>query len=266
MSWKSTETEIAGALSGKKIVITRPRHQANSLVKLLESSGAVPILLPTIEINPNVASSELDAELNVLGSYDWVVFTSVNGVEIFFDRLKQLGLEEIPLSRLKFACIGPSTKSALESYRISANLVPKSYVAESLLQSLIDQGIKGQRILLARAENAREVLRKGLEAAGAIVREVPIYQTLPVKYDQEYLKDLLAHSNAITFTSSSTVKYFLDSLGDPSYVPQGLCVACIGPITADTAKELGLRVDVVAKVYTVEGLVKAMEKWFVECS
>jgi len=266
MSRKSTNTKIAGALSGKKIVITRPKHQASSLVKLLESSGAVPILLPTIEINPNVASSELDAELNALGSYDWVVFTSVNGVKIFFDRLRQLGLEEVPLSRLKFACIGPSTKSALESYGIRVDVMPNSYVAEALLQALLDRDVSGQRILLARADSARPVLRKGLEAAGAIVREVPIYRTIPVKYDREYLKDLLAQSNAITFTSSSTVKYFLDSLGDPSYLPQSLCVACIGPITADTAKELGLRVDVVANVYTVEGLVKAIEKWFVEYS
>ncbi len=246
-------------LAGKRILVTRPRAQAAELCDKLAAQGAQPIVFPTIEIAPLENTSQLDYAIRHLAQYQWIVFTSVNGVKAFWERLDAVGAGLVPT--LRVAAIGPATASALQSHDVTVTLIPDEYVAEAILESI--GAVHGQRILLPRADIAREALAVELQQRGAIVDEIAAYRTLPAQPDPNGLIELRRGIDVITFTSSSTVRNFVALVGRDS-IPSQAIIACIGPITANTARELGLRVDVTAAEYTLDGLVAALVRHFTE--
>ncbi|MBI3287530.1 MAG: uroporphyrinogen-III synthase [Chloroflexi bacterium] len=246
------------ALLGLRVLVTRTREQAGLLSQRLRELGAQPVEYPTIEIVPPRDWSPLDAALRRLSTYDWIIFTSVNGGRFFFERLDALGLERRFPPRLRWGAIGPATARALAQEGQRADFVPTRFVAEAIVEEIGE--VSGQRILLPRAEGARAVLALGLRGKRAYVDEVTVYRTLPVR-DYSRLAEALrsGHIDVVTFTSSSTVHSLVDGLGpQASRLLSRTWVACIGPITARTARELGLRVDGVASSHTTEGLVEAL--------
>ena len=238
----------AGALRGRRIVITRPAEKARRLAERLRALGAVPIEFPTVRIEPAEAGP-LDEALRALDSFDWVVFTSANGVDAVFARLAAAGKDARDVGRRKVAAIGPVTARALKEHDVTPSLVPEKYVAEAILESLGE--VRGKRFLLPRADIAREALAVGLKERGAVVTEVAAYRTVGVSGAPPDLSG----ADAVTFTSSSTVRHFLASGAAVGTAK----VVCIGPVTAATARELGLTVDAVADEYTEDGLIQALE-------
>lgn len=238
----------AGALQGRRIVITRPAEKARRLAERLRSLGAVPIEFPTVRIEPAEAGP-LDAALRGLDGFDWIVFTSANGVDAVFARLAAAGKDARDVGRRKVAAIGPVTARALKEHDIVPSLVPAEFVAEAILEALGE--VRGKRFLLPRADIAREALAVGLTQRGAVVTEVAAYRTVGVSGPPPDLSG----ADAVTFTSSSTVRHFLASGAAVGTAK----VVCIGPVTAATARELGLTVDAVADEYTEDGLIQALE-------
>jgi len=245
-------------LFGKRVVITRARKQASGLTSKLMALGAECLEAPVIEIEPLSGSEAVETALSSLNAYDWVIFTSVNGVITFFDRLFEKGLDARALGSLKTACIGPSTAAELKKYGIGTDVLPDSYVAESVVEAFKGQAVKGAKILLPRAEEARPVIPVELTKLGAVVNEVAVYRTIIDTTSTEKVADALTKGEVdmVTFTSSSTVKNFVDMIpnGDLSLM-DGVTVACIGPVTEETAKELGLTPHLVADTFTIDGLV-----------
>jgi uroporphyrinogen III methyltransferase/synthase len=243
-------------LFGRTIVVTRAREQASELRTRIERLGAQVIELPAIAIEP------LPIEVPALDDYAWLVFTSVNGVAAFFDRgLAEAGRDARALAGLSVAAIGPGTSRALARYGIRADVVPERFVAESLLDAFPAPGARGARVLLARAEQARDVLPDGLRARGYEVDVLPVYRTVqatPDPVDLERVRDSAV--DAITFTSSSTVDNFCDLVGILP-APQPVVVS-IGPITSATARAHGLRVDAEATEHTIDGLVATLLSCF----
>ncbi len=248
-------------LFGKQVLVTRGREQASELSALLAEHGAEPVEVPVLQIVPPASYEELDRAIGQLDSYDWVLFTSANGVRAFLDRLAHLGRDVRALGRARLAAIGPATAHALRECRLQVDLVPEEYVAESLAAALIAAGVEGKRLLLPRAEIAREVLAEELEKAGATVDRVVSYRTVPSRHQISRVREGLREGeiDVVTFTSSSTVRFLVEGLGaEASTLLDSTLVACIGPITADTAREMGIRVDVVAAEHTIPGLVQAI--------
>ncbi len=272
-------------LQGKRVLVTRTRDQASTLSERLRTLGAIPVELPTIRIVPPSDWQQLDHALKRLYTddasgqpyYDWLVLTSANGVRICCERLRSLGYDLQALHSVRIATIGPATAAALTRYGITTDLVPDEYIAESVAAALmrdVEQrglSLKGQRILLARAAEARKILVAELQEAGAEVDEVAAYSTDAVPHDDEEGREvlrLLRHQQLaiLTFTSSSTVRNFVTWLKSceqamgrsPLDLVAQVTIACIGPITSQTARELGLHVDVEAKEFTIDGLVEAM--------
>lgn len=246
-------------LSGKRVLVTRAREQANTLVERLVELGAEPIEFPTIQIVPPADFRPLDAAIARLQTYDWVIFTSVNGVVFFWERLAVAGLSASVLDQVQIGAIGPATAAALTERGIHVDFMPARFVAESILDTI--GHVAGKRILLPRADIARETLADGLRERGALVDEIAAYRTVPAQLPPDLRDRVLGEEIDIaTFTSSSTVRNFMQTLSglDPTEVLKGTRIACIGPITAQTAQELGLRVDIVATEHTIEGLVKAI--------
>ncbi len=265
-------------LFGKTVLITRSRKQASQLGEQLESLGARVLELPTIEISPIEKNPRLNQALKKLIDYDWIVFTSENGVEVFFERLKQLKGDGRILSRLKIAAIGPGTKAKLNSYFIEPDLVPKIFTTEGLISALKKLKISNKRFLLLRTNIAPQLLNHSLEKLGAKVTEIPIYKTERPKDLSKKATDLV-HNNVIdyiTFTSSSTADNFFNALKDlngntpsPSPLPlkggedkgEGVAkILSIGPVTSKTIREHGFKVDREAKESTIPGLVEALLK------
>jgi uroporphyrinogen III methyltransferase/synthase len=252
-------------LAGRRVLVTRPRAQSAGLCDRLRALGATPVVFPTIEIEAPADPAALDAALKTAADYDWIVFTSVNGVEAFWDAFQR---QERPAEtwpgpniRTRIAAIGPATARALAERGVKA-FVPDEYVAEALAAALGQ--VSGQRILLPRAEITRDVLAIELRRRGAIVDEVAAYRTRPARPDAAAVAELRRGVDVVTFTSSSTVRSYmglLHRLGLPPFNPRPLTV-CIGPITAATAREAGLTVDATAAVYTVDGLLEAVETLF----
>jgi len=236
------------ALQGRRIVITRPAEKARRLADRLRSLGAVPIEFPTVRIEP-AESGPLDAALGALAHFDWIVFTSANGVEAVFARLAAAGKDARVFAARKVAAIGPVTAQALREKGVEPALVPGEYVAEAILDALGD--VRGKRFLLPRADIAREALADGLRRSGAAVTEVAAYRTVGAGGPPPDLSG----ADAVTFTSSSTVRHFLASGAAVGRAK----VVCIGPVTAATARELGLTVDAMATEYTEDGLIQALE-------
>ncbi len=295
-------------LFGQRVLITRTRRQASALARLLADEGAIPIELPAIEIEPALDEAPAEAAISGLraGVYRWIVFTSANAVEMFFDLMRERGLDARTFAGAKAAAIGPATAEALSaSGGIIADVIPREYIAEAIVGALREAPLQsGDRVLLPRAEGARPELVEGLRALGAEVDEITLYRAaVPQQAPAEALSLLREGAiDIVTFTSSSTVRNLAALLGDdfpvilsgenaPSSVilsgdkagaetdassrrdlggeagsarraapARRPLIACIGPITADTARELGLRVEVVAPEHTVPGLVRAMKE------
>ena len=253
------ETPAALPLRGKRVLVTRAQAQAPDLEARLWALGAVPLAFPTIRIiPPRDGYAALDAALRELATFDWVVFTSVNGVAHVWQRLAVLDLDDRVFTRLQLAAIGPATAAELTARDLQPTVVPKQFVAESLLEVIPEPA--GKRFLLPRAALARGTLRTGLQRADAQVVEVPAYDTILPEPSSETLAELETGFDVLTFTASSTVRNFVAQLGPArarSLANQAQ-VAAIGPVTAETARQLDLRVDVVASEYTMGGLVAAL--------
>lgn len=271
------------ALSGKRVLVTRTREQASVLSDYLRGAGATPVELPVIRIVPPTDWQPLDQALRALAAgevYHWLIFTSANGVKMVLTRLRELGLAPEILRGTRIATIGPATAASLAEYHLSADLVPAEFIAESVAEALRTEAsqrgttLAGQRILLARAAEARQVLISELEQAGACVDVVAAYQTVPVAQDDQRGREVIAllrqqQLDIITFTSSSTVHHFMHWLSQsapdiaillayPGRQPMVPLIACIGPITARTARDYGLEVSVEASKFTTAGLVEAL--------
>jgi len=256
----------AGPLAGRVVVITRAREQAEGFRALLEDLGASVLALPTIAIAAPDSWEPLDRALADLGAYQWVAFTSVNGVEMVRRRLAARGLEMSALGRCRIAAIGPATAQALRHLGLVADVVPDEYVAEALGARLRGRVQRGDRVLLPRAARTRDRLVRDLEAMGARVDEVPAYQTRSAEDSADALRDALraGRVDAVTFTSSSTVRHFaaLFAADELARLMAPVVVACIGPVTRATAHEHGLVTHVMPVDYTIPALARALAAHF----
>jgi uroporphyrinogen III methyltransferase/synthase len=249
-------------LLGKRIVVTRTRKQASVLSNKLRALGAHVIELPTIRIEPPSNLREFAELVQDAHTYDWIVFTSANGVEAFFDIFFKLYDDAREIGGVRIAAIGPATAQRVKDFHLHVDLQPEEFVAEAVVREFKKQGsIENERILVVRAEKARDVLPKELSATGAIVDEAFAYRTVPETRDTSGAQRQLAQGGAdlITFTSSSTVENFL-ALGLPW--PKGMRIASIGPITSRTVRDQGLEVDVEARRHDIDGLVQAIGQLF----
>ena len=269
-------------LKGIRVLVGRARHQAGSLSRELRKNGAQVIEIPFIEIRKPRSFQQLDSALRNLESYDWLILTSVNGVEAMWERLAKLGLSleldreehasraarrSQQAKRLRIAAIGPATKKAIEQRGVSVSIVPEQYVAESVVRSLRAK-VNGKRVLLVRAKIARDVIPQELRRAGAHVDVVEAYETVVPKSSrsrlQRLMKDPAQRPHVVTFTSSSTVRNFVNLLSAPGQAKQrilqmdGVLMSSIGPVTSATLREFGLPVQIKAKVFTIPGLVSAL--------
>jgi uroporphyrinogen III methyltransferase/synthase len=243
-------------LFGQRIVVTRDRLQAMDLAEPLEALGAEAILLPAIEIREAADPGALDRAIACLNSYDWLIFTSVNGVRYFVERLDASGCDLRSL-RAKLCAIGPATRAAVEALHLKVNLMPEEYVAESLVAAFDSVDLSGRRILLPRAAVARDLVPVELARRGATVDVVEAYRTVAPENLVERAREVLARRpHWITFTSSSTVKNFVAAAGREA--PTGVKIASIGPVTSATLRELGLAAEIEANPHTIEGLVAAI--------
>jgi len=251
-------------LFGRRIVVTRAREQASDFLEQLALLGADCIQFPTIEVVPPESWDPVDSALRQLSRYDWLLFTSVNGVKYFLDRLHGAGKDVRDLKGIRLGAIGPGTARAWSAMGIKPDLVPGEYRAEAVLEELGRSGVKGKRILIPRAASAREILPEGLREMGAEVDVVAAYRTIMPDHDVERVEKLFRRGeiHLITFTSSSTVSNFIAMFtGREQEVKkwlEGVSVACIGPITAKTAERFGLRVDIVPPAYTIDSLTESI--------
>ncbi len=249
-------------LLGKRIVVTRTRKQASVLSDKLRALGAHVIEMPTIRIEPPSDLREFAEIVQDAHTYDWIVFTSANGVEAFFNVFFKLYDDAREIGGVRIAAIGPATAQRVKDFHLHVDLQPDEFVAEAVAREFKKQeSIENLRILLVRAEKARDVLPRELSAAGAIVDEAFAYRTVPETRDTSGARRQLAQDGAdlITFTSSSTIENFL-ALGLPW--PKGMRIASIGPITSKTARDQGLKVDVEARRHDIDGLVQAVMELF----
>lgn len=251
-------------LFGKGVVITRPEKQADDLAKLLMREGANPIHFPTIKIVSPPDWHELDTAIKKLEQYDWLIFTSANGVAYFFERLSAKGKDIRDLKGVKICCIGPATAQQVESKGIKVDLVPQEFISEGILKSFSGKNLKGKKILIARAAKARDVLPEGLKKLGAQVDVVTAYETVGSGKKKKELEDLFKEKqvDVITFTSSSTVNNFVKIMGNNFKLPADVKIASIGPVTAATAKKAGFPIDIHQEEYTMEGLIGALINFF----
>jgi uroporphyrinogen III methyltransferase/synthase len=253
-------------LFGKKILVTRAREQASDLSERLRALGATAIEFPTIGILPPESWADVDHCIQQMMMYDWIIFTSANGVRFFRDRLFVLGRDARDLKGPKVCAIGPKTAEALEALKIRVNFVPKEYRAEAIFEGLKKERLKGKNILIPRARVARDVLPEELRKAGAAVDVAEAYQTVLPKENVSEVRELLKKGeiSAVTFTSSSTVSNFVEMLGkeEARELTAGIPVASIGPITAEKAKALGIETAVMPSEYTIPALVQALAEHF----
>jgi uroporphyrinogen III methyltransferase/synthase len=249
-------------LLGKRIVVTRARAQSSDLIERLSLLGAECLEYPTIMIEPPLDWSELDLALNHMDRYSWLVFTSVNGVKFFFDRLFALDKDVRILGNIQTAAIGPATAEELLRFGIKCDIIPDSYQAESVVSAFEKVDVAGQNILLPRAAEARPILPEKLTKMGARVHEIAVYHTQPVSDHADRLIEELEKKSIdiITFTSSSTVSNFKSLLPADRFLEliNGILIASIGPITTETAERLGFTVNITAESYTIPGLVEAI--------
>lgn len=305
---KKTRSPRKLPLQGVRVLVGRARHQAGALAAELRKLDATVIEIPFIEIRKPKSFKSLDAALKNLSSYDWLILTSVNGVDAMWERMEKLRISFSRVTRggrdpsallrtgltgatvepalkgrdfsravkrndrraalaagasLRIAAIGPATKKAIEKRGVKVDVVPKEYVAESVVRSL-RRRVKGKRVLLVRAKVARDVIPVELRKAGAQVDVVEAYETVVPESSRTRLRALLKNSqrrpHVITFTSSSTVRNFMALIGARTKLADEIKFASIGPVTSSTLRELGMPVDIVAGEFTIPGLVKAIVK------
>jgi uroporphyrinogen-III synthase len=255
-------------LGGVRVLVGRARHQAGALSSGLRKHGAEVVEIPFIEIRKPRSYTPLDTALRKIGDYDWVIFTSVNGVDAVWKRIEKLRLKKKQLQHLKVAAIGPATKKAIEKRGIKVNVVPDEYVAEAVVKSLRED-IAGRRVLLARAKVARDVIPTELRKLGAKMDVVEAYETVIPQASRARLRSLLKdpkrRPHIITFTSSSTVRNFVALFADKSTRTKqslkDIRFASIGPVTSATLREFGLPVHIEAWEYTIQGLTRAIAKF-----
>ena len=258
LNWFETQP-----LFGKRVLVTRAKTQASELSDLIRAQGGEPIECPTIDFVPPDDWAEVDEAIEQLATYQWLVLTSVNGVKAFMQRLWHHGHDARALAGLQICCIGPRTAEEVRRFGIDADLVPETFQAEGLIDVLKRAGVSGQRVLLARAAQAREVLPEELERSGAFVRVVKVYKTVVPVIERERVQQLFReHSiDVVTFASSSTVRNFsqlFDGAHDLKKRLNGTIIASIGPITAKTIRETGLDVHVMAAQNTIPALVQSL--------
>lgn len=252
-------------LRGLRILVGRARHQASALSAGLRKLGAEVIAIPFIEIRPPRSYQPLDSALKDIATYDWLILTSVNGVEALWGRLKKKHLPTRELKHLKIAAIGPATKDAIEKHGLKVHVVPKKYVAEAVVKSL-RRRVAGKRVLLARAKVARDVIPHELRNLGATVDVVEAYETVIPRSSRTRLRAVLMdprrRPHVISFTSSSTVRNLVSLLKnhgrDSRAYLSGSKQASIGPVTSATLREFGIPVDIEAEEYTIPGLITAI--------
>lgn len=251
-------------LAESRILVGRARHQASTLSSGLKGLGAKVVEIPFIQIKQPKSFRPLDVALKNIKTYDWLILTSVNGVEAVVQRMRKLSIATNALGHLKIAAIGPATRKALEQHRLKVDVVPQEYVAESVVKSLRSR-VTEKRVLLARARVARDVIPRELRKLGAQVDVVEAYETVLPESSRRRLRTLFRdprqRPHIVTFTSSSTVKNFAALLGGQKrslHMIRGVRMASIGPITSATLREFGLPVDIEAREYTIPGLVKAI--------
>jgi uroporphyrinogen III methyltransferase / synthase len=251
-------------LFGKGIVITRPEAQTEDFAALLQRQGARVIHFPTIRIVPPENHDDIDQAIGRLSLYKWLVFTSANGVTFFINRLKELGKDIRDLKGIRICTIGPATAAKIESFGISVDLVPDTFISEGVVKAFADIDIRGNRILLPRAETARDVIPDGLAVLGATVDVVTAYRTVHSGRNRSELDDLIKEGkvDVITFTSPSTVKYFLEIMGKDFVMPPQIKTACIGPVTSAAVKKAGLAIDILQERYTIPALVETLATYF----
>ncbi|KLU58792.1 uroporphyrinogen-III C-methyltransferase [Peptococcaceae bacterium CEB3] len=249
-------------LFGQRIVVTRARRQASALARAIEEFGGEAWEFPAIDFAPPTDPSRLALAVEKIKSFEWLVFTSVNGVEAFLGELKRQAKDIRDLAGIDLVAIGPATQAALEDRGLRVSFVPPEYRAEAIISGLAGRVLRGQRVLLARAEEARDILPESLKALGADVWDVPAYRTVLGPADRDMLKGLLAQKSvqAVTFTSSSTVRNFMRMVDGDKSLLAGIKLFSIGPITSATARDLGLTIDGEAEKYTIKGLVQALVK------
>lgn len=251
---------------GARVVVARARRQASKLSAGLKALGADVIEIPFIEIRSPRSFQPLDDSLRRISEYDWLILTSVNGVEALAGCMKRLRVSPEQLAHLRIAAIGPATRAAIEQLGLKVNLTPRQYVAESVVERLRGK-VEKERVLIARAKIARDVIPRELRKMGAHVDVVEAYETVVPRSSkaklQSVLKDPKRRPHVVTFTSSSTVKNFVELLGGSvSRIPlNGIAFASIGPVTSATLRESGLPVNIEASEYTIAGLTRAMVDW-----
>jgi uroporphyrinogen III methyltransferase/synthase len=254
-------------LFGRRVVVTRARAQAGELSEKLERLGAEVLEFPTIEIQPPEDFGPLDAAIRDLDSFDWLIFTSVNGVEAFLRRLAHHGLDLRAVPRdAQVAAIGPATAEKIREVGLRVDVVPKEFRAEALIEEVTGDSLAGRRVLIPRARVAREILPEKLRELGAEVVVAQAYESVPSSEGKDALAKKLraGELDCVTFTASSTVENFVRAFGTKvaARLLAGTRVACIGPITADTARGHGIRVDSEAREYTIPGLIEAVVDLF----
>jgi uroporphyrinogen III methyltransferase / synthase len=252
---------LAPGLVGKRVLVTRSRQQASALVALLAERGARPIELPTIEVREPTNLLPLDAAIAAIETYNWVIFTSTNGVRAFADRIAEQGRTPAILRGIRIGAVGSATAFALSELGLTTDLCPRSFVAESVVADLRQFDLRGSRVLLPQAQNARDVLAVGLTEQGATVDRVAAYRTVGTG-DGERARRLFADReiDIVTLTSSSIARNLVGAIGNNALELIGSAiVASIGPITSQTARELGLTVSIEAQEHTIPGLVRALE-------
>lgn len=258
---KEKESPTTQPLGGFRVLVGRAKHQAGVLSAELRRLGAQVLEIPFIEIRKPRSFKPLDSALKNLHTYDWLILTSVNGVEAMSERMEKLDLTlQAPKGRLYIAAIGPATKKAIEQRGLEVDVVPEEYVAESVVRSLKGK-VKGKRVLLVRAKVARDVIPRELRKAGANVDVVEAYETVVPQSSQRKLQAALKNESkrphVVTFTSSSTVKNFMALVGKRANL-NGIRMASIGPVTSATLRECGLNVDIAAREFTIPGLIAAI--------
>jgi len=265
-------TNLAGAISNKKplagrrIVVTRARKQAGGLAQRIETLGGEVIEFPTIEILPPASFAELDRAARQIDNYHWIIFTSVNSVEPFLERLNLAGKTVSDLGHAQVVAIGSETAKRLDAAAVAVAVIPTRYQAEGILESLDPSALAGKRVLIPRAAIARDVLPETLRQWGATVDVVEAYRTVAPAFDATKIRRSLQQGSIdmITFTSSSTASNFVQLCGGDSLAALAgtAAIASIGPITARTIEELGGRSAVMARDFTIDGLIAAMIDYF----
>jgi uroporphyrinogen-III synthase len=249
-------------LAGTRILVGRARHQAGSLSASLRSLGASVIEIPFIEIRQPQSYQSIDSALKNIQRYDWLILTSVNGVEAMWERLRKLRITRRSLDHLQIAAIGPATKKAITNHGLKVKMVPEEYVAEAVVEKLRDK-VNGKRVVLIRAKVARDVIPEELGAAGAQVDVVEAYETVVPEKSRVRLRALMKNAarrpHIVTFTSSSTAKKFAELLGKVKAGSlTGVKFASIGPVTSATLRELQMPAAIEAREFTIGGLIRAI--------